>query len=190
MSRVSRRTVVPVLMVPAVAAGVGLFLFQPWTAFTDTTVNEALPAVSGPAGEPAAGPAATDGAGTKGGERPARGGGPEDLARGSFVTHEHGTRGTARTVRLADGGQVLRLEDLRTSEGPDVRVYLSTRDAGAVKAGLGDGAVELGKLKGNMGNQNYTVPAGTDLSGFRSAVIWCERFSVSFGAAGLAPVAG
>jgi hypothetical protein len=44
-------------------------------------------------------------------------------------------------------------------------------------------------LKGNLGNQNYTVPAGTDLSEFRSAVLWCKRFSVSFGAADLTPVA-
>ncbi|CAL9338804.1 hypothetical protein SUDANB6_00227 [Streptomyces sp. enrichment culture] len=186
MSRVSRRTVVPVLMVLVVAAGVGLFLFRPWTVFADTTVDEALPTASGSA----TGPATTDGAGVKGGERPTPNSGPEDLARGSFVTHEHETRGTARTVRLTDGGRVLRLENFRTSGGPDVRVYLSLRDAGAVKAGLGEGAVGLGELKGNRGNQNYTVPAGTDLSGFRSAVIWCERFSVSFGAADLAPVAG
>ncbi|ANZ20923.1 electron transfer protein with DM13 domain [Streptomyces noursei ATCC 11455] len=173
MSGVSRRAVVPVLLVLVVAAGIGLYLFQPWKAFTDTSVNEALPTAS----QPAAGPAMKDA-------------GPRDLAQGGFVSHEHRTSGTARTVRLAGGGQVLRLEDLMTSEGPDVRVYLSREDAGAVKAGLGDGAVRLGKLKGNLGNQNYAVPAGTDLSKFRSAVIWCERFSVSFGAADLAPVGG
>ncbi|MFJ9417727.1 DM13 domain-containing protein [Streptomyces sp. NPDC101227] len=173
MSRVSRRTVVPVLVVLVAAAGIGLYLFQPWKAFTDTTVNEALPTAS----RSAAGPATKDPK-------------PKDLAEGRFVTHEHDTSGTARTVRLAGGGQVLRLEDLMTSEGPDVRVYLSPRNAHAVKAGLGDGAVELGKLKGNLGNQNYAVPAGTDLSTFHSAVIWCKRFSVSFGAADLAQVKG
>ncbi|QRX90097.1 DM13 domain-containing protein [Streptomyces noursei] len=173
MSGVSRRAVVPVLLVLVVAAGIGLYLFQPWKAFTDTSVNEALPTAS----RSAAGPAMKDA-------------GPRDLAQGDFVSHEHHTSGTARTVRFAGGGQVLRLEDLMTSEGPDVRVYLSPKDADAVKAGLGDGAVQLGKLKGNLGNQNYAVPAGTDPSKFRSAVIWCERFSVSFGAADLAPVRG
>lgn len=59
-----------------------------------------------------------------------------------------------------------------------------------MKTGLGDGAVELGKLKGNLGNQNYTVPAGTDLSQFRSAVLWCQRFSVAFGAADLSTATG
>ncbi|MDT0457271.1 DM13 domain-containing protein [Streptomyces sp. DSM 41527] len=188
MSRVSRRTVVPLLLVLVVVAGIGLYLFQPWKVFTDTTVNESLPTASAPKAKD--GPKDDDNAGTKGGEAPMTRMRPKDLAEGHFVTHEHDTSGTARTVRLADGGQVLRLEDLKTSEGPDVRVHLSPRAAGTAKAGLDDAAVELGKLKGNLGNQNYTVPAGTDLSQFRSAVIWCERFSVSFGAADLNPVTG
>ncbi|MET7801211.1 DM13 domain-containing protein [Streptomyces decoyicus] len=188
MSRVSRRTVVPLLLVLVVVAGIGLYLFQPWKAFTDTTVNEALPTASAP--EVKDGRQMKGNAGRKGGGPSMTSTRPKDLAEGRFVTHEHGTSGTARTVRLADGGQVLRLADLKTSEGPDVRVYLSYRAADGAKAGLGDEAVALGKLKGNLGNQNYTVPAGTDLSKFRSVVIWCERFSVSFGAADLAPVSG
>ncbi|WP_246102766.1 DM13 domain-containing protein [Streptomyces piniterrae] len=188
MSRLSRRTVVPLLLALVVAAGIGLYLFQPWKAFTDTAVNEALPAASAPGAKD--GTQMKDNAGMKDGEPSKTSAEPKDLAEGSFVTHEHGTSGIARTIRLADGGQLLRLENLKTSEGPDVRVYLSPRDINAVKTGLGDGAVQLGKLKGNLGNQNYTVPAGTDLSKFRSAVIWCERFSVSFGAADLAPEKG
>lgn len=187
VSRLSPRTVVPALLVLVVAAGIGLYLFQPWKAFIDTTVNEALPTASAPAVKD--GLPMNDDGGRQGGV-PSESTGLKDLAQGRLVSHEHGTSGTVRTIRLPDGGQVLRLEELETSDGPDVRVYLSTRDADAVEAGLGDGAVELGKLKGNLGNQNYTVPAGTELSEFRSAVIWCERFSVSFGAADLAPVEG
>ncbi|WP_260640071.1 DM13 domain-containing protein [Streptomyces angustmyceticus] len=189
MSRVSRRIVVPLLLGLVVAAGIGLYLFQPWKAFTDTTVNESLPTASAPkAQEEQQGQPRSESAGATDGEAPMTSTRAKALAEGHFVTHEHDTSGTARTVRLADGGQVLRLEGLKTSEGPDVRVYLSPRAADSAKAGLGDGAVELGKLKGNLGNQNYSVPAGTDLSTFRSAVIWCARFSVSFGAADLAPV--
>ncbi|WP_235465677.1 DM13 domain-containing protein [Streptomyces platensis] len=175
--RLSHRTVLTILLVLVVAAGLVLAVFQPWKAFTNTEVNEALPAPSSPSTET-----------QTVSPRPAAA--PKDLAEGRFVTHEHATSGLARTVRLADGGHVLRLEDLKTSDGPDVRVYLSTRDAEAVKTGLGDGAVELGKLKGNLGNQNYTVPAGTDLSQFRSAVLWCQRFSVAFGAADLSTATG
>ncbi len=87
---------------------------------------------------------------------------------------------------LTVGGAGL-VEDLKTSEGPDVRVYLSALPAAESKLeNLGGGAVELGRLKGNLGSQNYVVPAGTDLSRIRSAVIWCHRFEVGFGAADLA----
>ncbi len=173
-----RRPLVALLVVLTVAAGAALYAFQPWKAFTTTTVNEALPpAVAAPT---APGPSGTT---------PAPGtAGPVDLARGEFISHEHTTTGTARTVRLAGGTRsVLRLEGLATSEGPDVRVVLSREDARSAAKNLGEGAVELGGLKGNRGDQNYDIPAGTDLSAYRSAVIWCERFSVSFGAADLTP---
>ncbi|MFG2097496.1 DM13 domain-containing protein [Streptomyces sp. NPDC048612] len=187
----SRRIYLPLVLVLVVVAGAGLALFQPWKAFSDTTVNESLPSASAPMKD---GPQGKGNAGMKGeemkGEESSSEAGmqPKDLAEGRFVSHEHDTTGNARTVRLADGGQVLRLEHLKTSEGPDVRVYLSARSADGAESGLGDGAVELGKLKGNLGNQNYAVPAGTNLSKFRSVVIWCERFSVSFGAADLTPM--
>jgi hypothetical protein len=49
-----------------------------------------------------------------------------------------------------------------------------------------DGAyVDLGRLKGNRGDQNYPVPADVDLGRYRSVTIWCDRFNVSFGAAAL-----
>ena len=79
--------------------------------------------------------------------------------------------------------------NLDTSDGPDLRVWLSdqpVRDGTAGWRVFDDGAwVELGKLKGNKGNQVYDVPAGTDLDSLRSVTIWCKRFSVSFGAAAL-----
>jgi hypothetical protein len=175
--RPARRVTVPLAVLVLLVGGFGLYLFAPWKAFTSTSVDEALP--SAPAAAPAR-PAASPSA------APAV---PVDLARGGFVSGEHPTTGTARLVRLADGGVVLRLEGLRTSEGPDVRVYLSALPAAQSRLdSLGEDAVELDRLKGNIGNQNYTVPAGTDLARVRSAVIWCHRFSVGFGAADLARV--
>ncbi|MEW1911891.1 DM13 domain-containing protein [Kitasatospora sp. NPDC085895] len=175
--RPARRVTVPLALLVLLVGGFGLYLFAPWKAFTSTSVDEALPSASVSA-SPAASAAATT--------APAA---PVDLARGGFVAGEHPTTGTARLVRLADGTVVLRLEDLRTSDGPDVRVYLSALPAAQSRLdSLGEGAVELDRLKGNLGNQNYTVPPGTDLERVRSAVIWCHRFSVGFGAADLARV--
>jgi hypothetical protein len=103
------------------------------------------------------------------------------LARGHFESGEHPTSGRATLIRLASGGRVLTLTEFGTSPGPDLRVYLvsgTPRDLGDV--------VDLGGLKGNRGNQQYEVPAGTNLRSHRTVVIWCRAFSVPFGSAKLA----
>lgn len=115
---------------------------------------------------------------------------PQTLASGELISHEHATSGTVKLVRLADGSHVVRLENLDTSNGPDLRVWLT--DAPVKEGPTGwhvfdDGEyVSLGKLKGNKGSQNYAVPEDADLSRYGSVSIWCDRFDVSFGAAELA----
>jgi hypothetical protein len=168
------------------AAGVGLYLFQPWRAVTNREVQEALPAVDRYAGTPApSGPPAVG--------VPADASQPAAanrvLAGGAFVSHEHATRGSAEVVRLADGRHQLVVRDLDTSDGPDLRVWLTDREVLPGRDGwhtFDDGRwLELGKLKGNRGNQVYDIPADADLAGVRSVSIWCKRFAVSFGAAAL-----
>lgn len=152
----------------AIAALVGGFLwFRPDKIFVEQTVEESAPSGF-------ATPTATaSGAG-----------GPAVLSSGAFVSLEHRTSGTAKIIRLADGSRVLRLEGLDTSNGPDLVVYLSPADPDPSDwKKYARGAVDLGRLKGNRGNQNYAIPASVDLSKFRSAVIWCRRFVVGFGAA-------
>jgi hypothetical protein len=81
------------------------------------------------------------------------------------------------------------LRDLSTSDGPDLRVWLTDQPVVAGSAGwhvFDDGRhLEVGRLKGNRGTQLYDVPVGTDVIAFRSVTIWCQRFAVSFGAAEL-----
>ena len=107
------------------------------------------------------------------------------LARGSFHDLEHPTTGTASLIELEDGRRFLRLEDLETSNGPDLRVYLSEIPAGDDWYAYGERFVDLGALKGNRGDQNYALPGHVDLSAIESAVIWCRRFTVGFGVAPL-----
>ena len=113
------------------------------------------------------------------------------LASGELISHEHATSGTVKLVRLADGTHVVRLENLDTSNGPDLRVWLTDAPVKQGQAGwhvFDDGEyVSLGKLKGNKGSQNYALPDGVDPSDYSSVSIWCDRFDVSFGAAELAP---
>ena len=92
----------------------------------------------------------------------------------------HNAEGQVKVLTLNDGTNFLRLEDFRATNGPDLYVYLST-DKGA------SDFVNLGRLKGNVGNQNYEIPEGTDLSKYDSALIWCQAFSVLFGSAELEP---
>lgn len=203
-----RAALIAAAAVAVVIAAVALPLFQPWRVFTDKVVDEALPGevpistpsssttpptvsatppsarptqastqpATPPKSPPATSPAAT---------------GPVRILTGRLITHEHKTTGTVSVLRLPDGGHVLRLENLSTSDGPDLKVWLS--DAAVVEGRAGwhvfdDGKYHnLGKLKGNHGNQNYPIPASVKLSDFGSMSIWCDRFNVSFGAASLTP---
>jgi hypothetical protein len=109
------------------------------------------------------------------------------LLSGAFRGLEHETSGMARVLEGADGARTLRLERLRTSNGPELVVMLSATPASDDSwTSYGEGeTLVLGPLKGNLGSQNYEIPAGTDLSRWRSVVVWCQRFSVAFGAAPL-----
>jgi hypothetical protein len=90
----------------------------------------------------------------------------------------HNAEGVAKIISLQDANKVLRLENLKATNGPDLYVYLST-DKGATDF------VDLGRLKGNIGNQNYNIPQGTDLTKYNTVLIWCKQFSVLFGSAKL-----
>jgi len=110
------------------------------------------------------------------------------LFTGKFHGKVHKTDGRATIYQGADGKLVLRLTKFTTSNGPDVHVILvATTDAMDDANFLKDNTekVELGKLKGNEGDQNYEIPAGTDLTRFRTVSIYCERFNANFGAAPL-----
>ena len=141
-----------------VALGIGWYLFRPERLIVDKRVDEA----------PAASSSAV-------------------LARGQFRGIAHETRGAA-TIHQTGAGRVLRLTEFETSNGPDVRVYLvaaeDPRDDASVKNAE---FLDLGALKGNIGDQNYELPSDLDLAKFRSVTIWCRRFSVNFGTAALTP---
>ena len=106
-------------------------------------------------------------------------------AAGSFIDRSHPTEGSARVLGDGSGLRFLRLEDFRTDNGPDLNVYLSTAPPDAPAGAFDDDFVDLGDLKGNVGSQNYEIPAGLDLDRYSTVTIWCVRFGVVFGAADL-----
>ncbi len=150
-----------VALVILIAAGAAWYAFRPERLFTNQRVNEQFPT------------AQASSANTK-------------LAGGQFHSGAHETKGAATVVQLADGKKTLRLTDFQTSNGPDVHVYLvAAEDAKDSDTVTRAGFIELGSLKGNIGDQNYDLPANIDLSKYRAVTIWCKRFGVNFGTAPL-----
>ncbi len=194
---VKRRPLVSAIAA-AIVLGVGAWLvfgfFGFQTLFIDEEVAEANPFVAGPGASGLAADETTeemadamnramDVAG-KSGDDPVdepMAEGVTTLAEGSFIGRAHPTTGLAKVI--TDGNQrFLRFEGFETDNGPDLNVYLAT--------GSPDGSpedfIDLGDLKGNIGDQNYELPDDVDLDRYTTVFIWCVRFSVAFGAAPLA----
>ena len=174
--------------------------FEPQTLFLNTTVDDTLPPVAAsPTPVPTtttvptttsvvtesdstqaptlatAAPVAEDAVSTDSGAA---------FPVGEFIGLAHDGSGTAQIVELEDGSYILRFENLDVFNGPDLRVILSPSPITGGAGAYDDGDfLDLGDLKGNKGNQNYEIPAGTDLSKYETVAIWCRRFNVSFNAA-------
>ena len=164
-----------ILIGTAIVAGTALwYLFRPDALVISKTVSESFPAAEHAMSSMTKAPSAM--AAHE----------PVKVVSGRFHSNAHKTDGLATIYRLSDGRRVLRLTDFATSNGPDVRVYLvAAGDAQDEAAAKQAGVVDLGGLKGNIGDQNYDVPADLDLTKYRAVSIWCRRFSVNFGAAPL-----
>jgi hypothetical protein len=169
MLALRRRNLVLGFALVAVAMGVFVLLyFEPQKLFIDDEVHEALPVAAAPAAAPS-------------GERPT----VRVLSTGAFRSYEHATHGRARVLQLADGRRMVRFDRFRTSNGPALKVYLSAAPATGPDDAFDDRYVDLGDLKGNIGEQNYTIGRDVDLRRYRSVVVWCARFHVPFAAAAL-----
>ena len=149
--------------VAAVAAFVAWYAFRPERLVVNRRVDEALP---------------TQQSGAL----------PRPLVSGQFYSILHPTAGMATIYQMGDGSHVLRLSAFSTSNGPDVHVYVvAADDAKDVATVQQAGFIDLGVIKGNIGDQNYAL-GDVDLAKYRAVSIWCKRFSVNFGAAALRQV--
>lgn len=166
--------------------------FQPQAALFDTVVDEDFPEGADESAAAADG-SADDADGSGDNADPDEASAAQDesagaiqVAAGAFEgRNNHRVTGSATVYELDDGTRTLRLEPFESENGPDLVVYLTAADHADDDAALGDDFVDLGGLEGNVGNQNYDVPADVDLDRYDTAVIWCRRFTVSFGAADL-----
>lgn len=157
--------------------GVVVLWFEPQALFIDKRVSDPIPVV-------AEAPSAPDPLAPSTTAVP----GPVELRTGDLVSLDHGTSGRVRILELADGSRYLRFEGLRTDNGPVLRVYLSSNPSDGPEQAFDDDYVDLGGLQGNLGDQNYAIPADIDPGDYASVVIWCDRFDSAFGAADLLDV--
>lgn len=103
------------------------------------------------------------------------------VATGSFTGADaiHQGRGTATVYADRAGNQLLRFTEFDVTNGPDLRLWLVAHDnASNTDAVLASEHISLGRLKGNIGDQNYTLPAGIDLTKYRTVAVWCKQFDV------------
>jgi len=166
-----------VAVIALAVLGGGWYAFRPERLFVNQKVNESLaPAMASADANSGAMTAATENAATE----------PRVVASGAFHSGSHETAGMATIHEYTDGRRVLRLTGFHTSNGPDVQVLLvAATDAKDNETVTKNGFVRVAALKGNIGDQNYDLPAGVDLSKYRAVTIWCRRFGVNFGTAPL-----
>lgn len=151
------------ILVVIIAAFVAWYAFRPERLVVNRPVNEAFPTEPGSLSAQA-------------------------LLSGRFYSILHPTEGIATIYQMRDGTRILRFTNFKTSNGPDVHVYLvAAEDAKDVATVQRAGFIDLGVIKGNIGDQNYTFNNDVDLAKYRTVSIWCKRFSVNFGAAPLVP---
>ncbi|CAN5840845.1 hypothetical protein BH18ACT6_BH18ACT6_17030 [soil metagenome] len=171
---------------PLVVAGgivllvVGFLLFRPDTLFTDVRVAESLEDAFA---------TSTTGTTSAADETTATSTASPpvaeivDIVSGAFIGIDHRASGTA-TIYSQEGRYVLRFEDnTDIQNGPDLYVWLLASDS--YDGGIPDEYLDLGRLTGNVGGQNYQLPESFDPEVHRTVLIWCLRFSVAFAAAPL-----
>jgi hypothetical protein len=208
----NKKSIIIIIMIAAIAIPVSIYTVSP--LFINTTVNEPLPTTSSitdlqkfqefmsmnneeervEKGQQMAteeknailrGAAQTNGSIVNQNmpEAAATTSGNTSLAIGEFVGVNdgiHNAEGLAKVIQLDDATMILRLENFKATNGPDLYVYLAADYSAS-------DIVNLGRLKGNIGNQNYDIPEGTDFSRYNTVLIWCKAFSVLFGSAQLQP---
>lgn len=172
----TRSALRPLLGIFAIAAVAGAwYLFRPDALVRDVRVDEAPPALLATSDTAMEDASTSDAAAT-----------PRLLAMGKLHDVSHAGRGAVTIHEQPDGRRVLRLDDFAVDNGPDLHVYLvAVNDAWDDTTVARAGFVSLGKLKGNLGRQNYEIPAGVDLSRYGAVSIWCRRFGVNFATAPL-----
>lgn len=165
------------LLAPYAAIVAATVLVGYATGFRDERVDEQVVMASSRASDAERAVSLAGEAGAGGAVGAAR---PVELARGEFRGEDgHAGTGVATVVEEPGGDRVLTFTEFDVDPGVDVDVYLTRSDDDVADR------IELGDLKGNVGDQQYAIPAGTDLGEYAHVVVWCKPFTVRIAVASL-----
>lgn len=175
------------LLGPFAAIALGTIAVGYWTGFRDEEVDEDVVVASADASEDerASGLAASDDETPAEDEqgaqdKPDKPTGPVNLASGSFTGVDgHAGSGKATVVKSPNGSRALTFTNFDVDPGPGVEVYL-TRNPDDISD-----RVELGGLKGNVGDQQYDIPGSANLGAYDTVVLYCTPFTVRIAVAEL-----
>ena len=186
--RVRRWGLVVGVMASLTAAGCAVEQQAPPGPTSDAPADEAPPS-GGQANAPAPGAPSSSGAPTTepGASTPTPPAGAVVLASGDFERKSYDGSGKALVVRGADGAPYVRLETLSVQNGPALHVLLTKEASPSTGDDVDKGSLDLGVLRSTSGNLTYTIPPGTDTSGYSGVIVYCVDYRMVFIAAPLTP---
>ena len=110
----------------------------------------------------------------------------EALPSGTFVKKKKKVAGEWEVVQRDGNTYIVFSDDFKTSNGPDLKVFLSPKDIASVTGKTAtEGSISIGELQKTKGAQEYLVPAEVNLADYASVLVHCEQFSVLWGGADL-----
>jgi hypothetical protein len=112
---------------------------------------------------------------------------PTVIATGVFSEIDviHSGSGNVLLYQLPDNSRIMRFENFRVTNAPELHVYLTRNPAPRTLEEIGNDYIDLGPLVGNVGSQNYTVPAEVDFSQYQGVVIYSPVIAVIFSTANI-----
>ena len=97
---------------------------------------------------------------------------------GTFTSGPYGTVNGIARIYLKENKYTVALENFTSSNGPDLKVYLS-------KERLPLNFIKLSDLRSTNGNQLYNIAGSPDFTQYKYVLIHCEQYNHLFGSAEL-----
>lgn len=103
---------------------------------------------------------------------------PMTSMKGDFSNGPFGTVSGKAFITISNNQKSLVLENLASSNGPDLHVYIS-KEIEPINF------IDLGKLKSINGTQVYSISNNVNVQNYKYALVHCQQFNHLFGSANI-----